>query len=516
MKKRIFISVMILMIFIASSGLKITANELILESISVINEEQDIPYFDNVVLITWDGTNSEWFKRLIDNGTLVNSQRVLENGYQQLVRVTSHITSTDPGLATLETGYGPEIQGIFSNQFGAGSEKLSISDGLSTFERLEDNFGTEIQTSMFFSWATNSFNGTYINQDPDMWDSIYGNIERGKEVDYWFASENLTWVPGDTETLSAILNPFAESINMYRTPLLKAEYLGNKAAAWVTNHTNERFYLRMHLTEPDQAGHGFGVTQTEWSDAITPEYMQSLVDCDLAVGSVYDVLESAGVLDKTLFIIGSDHGMYYRGHDASSWPADNWVKSETTFVFSNTSVQNPLGSNVPINQKDIAPTIVAAMGVDLSSLSPAYVGDDDTGIPIWELSDNQSPTINSISYQRNDEDYQLLSDGSRIGKLFNLSMSVLEWCTVYDATLEIDGIVFDANSTSSKSVRWYNVDTSSLSGGSKTLLFTLTDAFGNTATLEVNNVKTAPISMWISITGLLVLGSIIYIRKRNK
>ena len=60
-----------------------------------------------------------------------------------------------------------------------------------------------------------------------------------------------------------------------------------------------------------------------------------------------------------------------------------------------------------------------------------------------------------------------------------------------------------------------NVDTSELTGGGKTFLFTLTDTFGNKATLEINRVKAAPLSLWISITGLLALSSIIYIRKRK-
>lgn len=506
---------MILSIFIASNGIKLTANELSFDSAVVINEDQDLPNFDNVVLITWDGVNSEWYNKLIDNGTLANSQRVLDNGFKQFVRVASHRTGTDPGLTTLESGYGPDITGIYYNQFGPGTEKLSIPEGLTTFERLKENIGTDIQTSLFFSWGNAPIDPTYMAQSEGNWGSIYGNIEIGKDLDYYFAAENLTWVPDDPETLSAVIFPFDEDINSYRSPLLKAEYLGNKAVNWVANHTSERFYLRMHLTEPDQAGHGYGVTESEFSKVITPEYMKALVDCDIATGMVYDVLEAAGILEKTLFIIGSDHGMYYRSHDAAPWPADNWAKSETTFIFSNTSVSHPLG-DVPIKQKDISPTILASMGVDLSLLTPAYVNDDDTGIPLWDFSEDNSPSIRDMSFQIDGDPYQLLEDGSKIGNLFNISVDVLEWCRDYNATLEIDGTVFDADVVRSDFVRWYNVDTSSLSGGSKTLLFTLTDTFGNTATIEVSDISTAPISIWFSITGLLVVGSVIYIRRRNK
>ncbi len=505
---------MILMIFFAASGLKITANDIILKSTITLSEEQEDPYFDNVVLITWDGTNAKWFSKLVNNGTLVNSQRVLENGFEQLVRVTTQKVSTNPCLSTLETGYSAAIHGVVRNVFGAGSTKLAIPDGLTTFERLKDSFGSGVQIASLFPWGNAQFDYTYININPTHWDPIFSNVGKGTDVDYWFSSENLTWIPDDPETMSATLYPFSETLGKYPHYLLNAEFLGNKAAEWVTNHTDERFYLRLHVTEPDQAA-SYGVTTTRYSKEISPEYMESLVISDRAVGAVYDVLEAAGVLDKTLFIIGADHGMDYNTHGGDPWPALNWARSETTFIFSNTSVQHSLGK-IPITQKSISPTILAAMGVDLSLISPSYVGNEDTGIPLWEFSDTEIPTIKDIQYQRDGEELELLSDGSRTGKLFNITMNILEWCTENDATLEIDGIVFDANTTSSGLCKWINIDTSEMSGGGKTFLFTLTDTFGNTATLEIESVKAAPLSMWISISSLLAISSIIYIRKRNK
>ncbi len=502
------------MVFFAVSGLRITASEITLKSTITLFEEQDEPYFDNVVLFTWDGVNAEWFSKLVNNGTLVNCQRVLENGFEQLVRVTTQSVSTNPCLSTLETGYSQDIHGVTRNVFGAGSEKLAIPDGLTTFERLKDSFGSGVQIASFFPWGNTQFDYTYINIDPTHWDPIFNNVGKGSDVDYWFSSENLTWVPDNPETMSAVLIPFSESAGFYPHYLLNADFLGNKAAEWVTNNTDERFYLRIHVTEPDQAA-SYGVTTTQWSSKITPEYMESLVISDRAVGAVYDVLDAAGVLDKTLFIIGADHGMYYNTHGGAPWPAPNWARSEMTFIFSNTSVQHSLGK-IPITHKSISPTILAAMGVDLSLISPAYVGDDDTGIPMWEFSETNSPTIKEIYYQRKDSDFELLTDGTRIKKGDNIKMNILEWCTESDATLEIDGIIFDADTTTSANVKWEDIDTSSVSGDSKTLLFTLTDPFGNTATLEIENVEIAPLSMWISISGLFVLSSIIYIRKRNK
>ena len=209
--------------------------------------------------------------------------------------------------------------------------------------------------------------------DDTHWDPIFYNVEKGVDVDYWWSSENLSWTPDDPETLSATLYPYSEVGGFYPIYLLNADYLGNKAAAWLTDHTDDRFYLRIHVTEPDQAA-SYGVTTTQWSNKITPEYMESLVISDRAVGTVYDVLEDADILDKTLFIIGTDHGMYYNTHGGAPWPALDWARSEMKYIFSHTSVQHPLGKMIPMKQMCISPTILSVMGVDLSLISPAYVG----------------------------------------------------------------------------------------------------------------------------------------------
>ena len=503
------------MIFFAASGLEITARDIIVNSAITLTEEQDQPYFENVVLITWDGTNAEWFSKLTNNGTLEYSQRILESGFEKLVRVTTQKTSTNPGLATLETGYSPEIHLIDDNYFSSLTIKKSIPKGLTTFERLKESFGSDIQIASFFPWGNSQFDYTYLNLHPDHWDPVFFNVGRGTDVDYWFGAENLSFVPGDPETMSAVIMPFNEGAQKYPHYILRDDFMGNKAAEWLVNHTDERFYLRLHMTQVDQAGHAYGVTTKEWINEVTPEYMEALIVADRATGAIYDVLESAGILNKTLIIIGTDHGMHYRSHGGDPWPALDWARSEMTFIFSNSSVQHSLGK-VPITQKCISPTILAAMGVDLSLISPAYVGDDDTGIPLWEFSDTEIPTIYSVQYQRAGGELKELTDGSRTGDLFNITMNILEWCTEIEAKLEIDGTVFDADTTASNLCKWINVDTSEMSGGGKTFLFSLTDTFGNTATLEIKRVKAAPLSMWISISGLLALSSIIYIRKRNK
>ena len=512
MKKESLTVFLLLMLFIPFSGTELKADNVSYIGNISLNQDVEIPYFENVVFITWDGTNYKWLEELAEDGVLANTQRVIESGYKQTVRITSHKTSTDPGLATLESGYGPGITGIYGNQFGDGSEKLSIPDGYTIAERLKTEFGNEgIENAYFLSWSFHQIDETYLAQYGNNTDPIYENIRIGREADYWMAAENFTFQPYDPETMEAVLMPFDPITGTYASPLIKAEYLGTKAADWISSLSGERFYLRMHLTEPDQAGHGYGESE---DGIITQQYRQALVDCDLATGQVLDALENAGVLDKTLVIIGADHGMYDHGHDDTPWPGSRLEVTQTTFAISNKSLMHPV-AHVPWHQKDVAPTILASMGVEMNTIAPEFIGDDDTGIPSWYITDSDIPLIQEVYHQINGEPYKLLEPRTKINDVFNISLQMIEWCDVLDAKLVVDDIIFEANSTSSMSIQWTNIDPSIFKSSTKIFHFEIEDTFGNKVEYDIEKVRMTPISFWFSVIGLLVVG-VAFSRKRLK
>lgn len=185
----------------------------IMSSRSVLQEEGVSPYFESdlrrdykkFIVITWDGTRAHWLDKYSEEGVLPYSGAIREEGGETYLRIVDHETGTGPGLTCIETGFGPNVTGIYFNQFGVGSPKLRIPDGMQTSERLKELLGNEFKTGHLNSWMHHPMNASLyglpdgsLNQE-QMLDSIFLNAIPGTEVDYWFGSENISWNPNDAE-----------------------------------------------------------------------------------------------------------------------------------------------------------------------------------------------------------------------------------------------------------------------------------------------------------------------------
>ena len=207
--------------------------------------------------------------------------------------------------------------------------------------------------------------------------------------------------------------------------------------------------------------------------------------------------------------------MFAHSHDGAGWPEQIDIISTNTFIISNSSVMGPY--NVPVNQRDIAPTILASMGVDLSTITPAYDGGEQTGITFWDFEDNDVPFIRSASYNYLGSTYEELTAESKLTDVFNISLSTFDWDNDLAGKLEVDGLNFTSVGSRWSNVWFSNIDLSELKNGEKTFLFTVTDQFGNIGTYEiVANLKQASLSMWLSISGFLVIGSYLVLKRRKK
>ncbi|MCK4875975.1 MAG: alkaline phosphatase family protein, partial [Candidatus Heimdallarchaeota archaeon] len=356
-----------------------------------------------------------------------------------------------------------------------------------------------------FAWGlTDNINWTYINQAPTR-GSIYDNSM--SDIDYLIASANVSWQPDDPESRAAAYHGFDEGLGMYKSPVLETDYLGQKAAEWIPTVKNDRFYLRVHVTQPDQEGHGYGDNSVEYKNA--------MIECDDAVGLILDELEDANILDKTLVIVGTDHGMYDTGHSAGPWPDVVDDLNELVFVISHDSIRHE--ESIPVSQQDIAPTVLATMGVDLSPLTPEYIDDDDTGIPFWEKTEDRDPNIKSTYYKTGDMDnYGLITEGGEIKGTFDLKLDIIEWSPLRTATVQIGENVINADLNTSRSVQWYDLNPKDIGKGVQTLSFTLIDPFGNEATEEISLTLTAPSAFWASILPILAVSTILVLRRKKK
>lgn len=100
----------------------------------------------------------------------------------------------------------------------------------------------------------------------------------------------------EKDAVNFIANPKTEDITAQRA----AEYIKEHKPA----------FLFVHLDHVDHAGHEIG-----WR---SPEYNAAVAKADALIGQILDALAKAGIADKTIVIVTSDHGGKNKGHGGST------------------------------------------------------------------------------------------------------------------------------------------------------------------------------------------------------
>jgi phosphopentomutase len=132
-----------------------------------------------------------------------------------------------------------------------------------------------------------------------------------------------------------------------------AAAVGKKAVEHIDRFAGKgRFFMFVHLPDVDYAGH----TEGEASQA----YDHALAECDRWLGAILDALVNNGVADRTLVYVSADHG----------FDVGTKQHGHATHIFLGTNDPNLR----PGQQRDIAPTILSAMGVDPAGIKPALAG----------------------------------------------------------------------------------------------------------------------------------------------
>jgi predicted AlkP superfamily pyrophosphatase or phosphodiesterase len=269
----------------------------------------------NAILISWDGALREHIESDLAKGMLPNLARLVEHGSLVDIDVAGHQTDTKTGHAQMLTGYDPKTTGVYSN-----GNYRPIPRGFTIFERLRQSFGRDGITTVMLT-----------GKDHNLGSQSAGLI-RGADPYYWSRSGISIW-DGDQ--------------------IRSAKVVGRKAVEYIDQLAGKRrFFLFVHLPDVDVAGHTYGES--------SPEYDRALVECDKWLGAMLDALARKDVDDRTLVYVSADHG----------FDVGTKQHGHASHII--------LGSNeVGLHggqQRDIAPTVLSGLGVDVSKISPPLAG----------------------------------------------------------------------------------------------------------------------------------------------
>lgn len=265
----------------------------------------------SAIVISWDGAHRGQIRADLGKGQLPSLARLLKQGRLVDVEVVGHNTDTKAGHAQILSGYDPAVSGVYSN-----SQFAPLPAGLSVFERLQQAFGkTTIATLMLTAKEHNL--GSKLPNEP-----------------YLFTRESLTVWDGDQGRAAPVV--------------------GQKAVEYIKAFAPKgRFFLFIHFRDPDSAAHR--------SNEGSPEYIQAIRDCDRELGKVLDAVSAAGADDRTLVYVTSDHGF--------ELGKNHHMNAPQSFLATNDPDVKRNGQ-----QRDIVPTVLSALGVNLAPIKPPLPG----------------------------------------------------------------------------------------------------------------------------------------------
>jgi predicted AlkP superfamily pyrophosphatase or phosphodiesterase len=270
----------------------------------------------NAILISWDGALREHVRGDLAHGKLPNLARLIHSGALVDLDVTGHQTDTKAGHAQMLTGYGPTLTGVYSN-----GKFNPIPSGYSIFERLHQALGKQGITTIMLT-----------GKDHNLGSAAPGLLSHGEP--YYLVRPSITVWDGDQAR--------------------SASKVGERAVNYVrSNASKGRFFLFIHFPDIDFNGHRYG----EGSEA----YDRAMVECDLWLGKILTELETQGIDGRTLVYVSADHGFDLGTNHHGNAPHIVLATSDPSVTQAG-------------QQRDITPTILRAMGVDIAKISPALPG----------------------------------------------------------------------------------------------------------------------------------------------
>ena len=161
------------------------------------------------------------------------------------------------------------------------------------------------------------------------------------------------------------------------------------ATGFLRSHSKDPFFLYLHLLDVHQYGSDddSAVFGTTYSDI----YDNAILWTDTLIGHLIDELEARGIRDRTLIVVGSDHGEAFGEHGKDGHAYDVYGEvTEVPFILSLPfRLKQGIVVDSPSENVDVWPTVL-----DLVGLSPLEDPDGESLLPAVEAAANGAPSPN--------------------------------------------------------------------------------------------------------------------------
>jgi len=323
-------------------GIAICASFVAIQSVAY--SQNDTHKSFNAILVGWDGAQRDHVRECLQRGELPNLQKLISEGGFLTIDIEG-TTDTKAGWTQILTGYNPDKTGVYSNtKYGA------IPEGYTVFERLEAFFGR----GEFVTVAVVGKKGNIGVQSERTVPMSRLKEPRRKKL---LAQAGVSRVrDNNREFLLIPAQPFAktkDAMDVFMNGLTTNDAVGAKTLELLARYGTNKFFFFVHFAESDHQGHLFGENSKEYNDALISE--------DMWLGRILSKLKALGLYEATRVYVTADHGFdegQKRHHNAP-------------YVFLATNDADLVGMGKRV---DIAPTILARFGVDLSTLQPPLDG----------------------------------------------------------------------------------------------------------------------------------------------
>jgi len=298
----------------------------------------------NIILVGWDGAQRNHLYECLGRGELTNLKKLSSEGALVDIDILG-VTDTKAGWSQILTGYNPKVTGVYSN-----GRYQPVPQGLSVFERLEKHFGKDDFVTVAVIGKKQHCGEIDPPQKLRVGTEDEKKIAEAKNPKGKIIEENgvkYRIIPG-----SPYYNMYT-ALEVWEFGLELDEKVGSRALEMLEKYKDKPFFFFVHFAQVDHKGHKHGENSKEYNDA--------LISNDLWTGKIIEKLKELGLYDKTLVYVTADHG----------FDEGKTSHNDAPYVFLGTNDTKVMHRG---ERADVAPTILARFGLDLSKLEPALDG----------------------------------------------------------------------------------------------------------------------------------------------